>query len=632
MSFLCSRLVRSHTIAFATRTHIPHQRHFSSVKAFPTEPTPPSRPWKYTRRAVYAALGIGAFWIVDREYIGSAITRNMRTFWTVRVISSWSCAFLAVPPSMEFEFLILGLTSRCSMIALDYKLNFKPEMSEGIPALHERVAERVYDLFTSNGGLYIKIGQAFANNAALMPRPMQEKFSKLFDDAPQVPYSVVKSVFEAEFGKPPTGPDGVFEEFEERAAASASIAQVHRAKLRTRTEDGRDQWVAVKIQKPDVSKQVEWDLGAFRIVMWIYEKYLFDMPVYFVVDFISDHLRRELDFKLEMANAEKTAEFVAAEPRLAEKVYIPKVFPELSTKKVMVAEWIDGVRLSDRKGIRQLMGEEDYPQQSSSSPTPVKLKGGVESIMRTMVELFSAQIFDWGWVHCDPHPGNIIIRPHPRHPTTPQFVLLDHGLYVRVTADFQQQYATLWKGLMTLDRGVVAGVAGEWGIGAPDLFASATLMRPVKFGGAQENFEEMTEYERSVRMKETLRTFLTDTDKIPKPLIFIGRNMRIVQGNNQSFGSPVNRIQITGYWASRSLTVAPGLTIIERLKEYRSYIVFLVVTFSIDVAFWVSKMRQWARLWMGLKSEGFEDELERTMRGFAKSNFGLDITSEAFQG
>lgn len=197
---------------------------------------------------------------------------------------------------------------QCSMIALDYKLNFKPELTDEIPALHARVAERVYDLFMSNGGLYIKIGmypdhlclhasahiaagQAFANNAALMPEPMQEKFSKLFDDAPQVPYDVVDKVFRREFGRPPAGPDGVFEVFEERAAASASIAQVHRAKLKR--EDGGD-WVAVKIQKPDVGKQVDWDLGAYKIVMWLYENYIFDMPVYFTVGqstppFVSEH-------------------------------------------------------------------------------------------------------------------------------------------------------------------------------------------------------------------------------------------------------------------------------------------------------------------------------------------------------
>ena len=187
---------------------------------------------------------------------------------------------------------------QCAVIALDYKLNFKPEKEEDIPALQERVAQRVYDLLISNGGLYIKIGmfrvlyvdvltlsrplgQAFANNAAFLPQPMQQKFSRLFDDAPQVPYSVVQKVFVSEFGRPPAGPDGVFEVFEEQAAASASIAQVHRARLKT--DDGSEQWVAVKIQKPDVSKQVEWDLGAFTAVMWMYEHWLFNIPAMFAV-------------------------------------------------------------------------------------------------------------------------------------------------------------------------------------------------------------------------------------------------------------------------------------------------------------------------------------------------------------
>ncbi len=110
---------------------------------------------------------------------------------------------------------------------------------------------------------------------------MHEKFARLFDDAPQVPYSVVENVFISEFGRPPTGPDGVFELFDQQAAASASIAQVHRAKLKT--TDGSDHWVAVKIQKPDVSNQVDWDLGAFTVVMWMYEHWIFNVPAMFAV-------------------------------------------------------------------------------------------------------------------------------------------------------------------------------------------------------------------------------------------------------------------------------------------------------------------------------------------------------------
>lgn len=132
------------------------------------------------------------------------------------------------------------------------------------------------------------------------------------------------------------------------------------------------------------------------------------------------------------------------------------------------------------------------------------------------------------------HTGNIIIRPNPQRPDQPQLVLLDHGLYVHVTDAFKRQYATFWKALLAADYGTIERVTKEWGIGAPDLFASATLLKPVRFENGQgakqgEATEELDQYEQSVRMKARLKAFLTDTDKWPKELIFLGRNMRCVR-------------------------------------------------------------------------------------------------------
>ncbi|EEB97901.1 hypothetical protein MPER_02684, partial [Moniliophthora perniciosa FA553] len=190
----------------------------------------------------------------------------------------------------------------------------------------------------------------------------------------------------------------------------------------------------------------------------MFENWAFDLPVYFVVDFVSDHIRRELDFILEAENAKQTAKFVASEPRLSSNVYIPKVYEHLTTKRIMTAEWIDGVRLSDRAGIRRLVGAENdlvvskatVPStvESANDPPPTSftfpakpMKGGVKFIMQTMVELFSAQMFSWGWVHCDPHPGNVIIRPNPQNPSIPQLALLDHGLYVRDKDEFRKEWS-----------------------------------------------------------------------------------------------------------------------------------------------------------------------------------------------
>ena len=233
-----------------------------------------------------------------------------------------------------------------------------------------------------------------------------------------------------------------------------------------------------------------------------------------------------------------TAKFIAEEPRLRDKVYIPQVYENYTTKKVMTAEWIDGVRMTDRNGIKQLMGERvDAISEDSAAHRFPTLKGGISTILTTMVDLFSVQIFEWGWVHCDPHPGNMIVRPHPTIKGAPQLVLLDHGLYVRSTPNFQRQYATLWKSLLTLDLKVLEEVAKEWGIGEPKMFASATLMRPLssfndKSDDEGEKFEkefsEMNDYEKSVAMKKRLQNFLVDQDRMPKELLFIGRNLRFV--------------------------------------------------------------------------------------------------------
>lgn len=251
----------------------------------------------------------------------------------------------------------------------------------------------------------------------------------------------------------------------------------------------------------------------------------------------------------ESQNSIRTAEFVAKDSSLAERVHVPKVYPECSTRRVLTAEWIRGVRFTDRQGLFKLMAPDsnssstaDLPSKSMTPLGPSRillssdidsdfgpLEGGTKWVMRTMVDLFCAQIFRWGWVHCDPHPGNIFIRPHPLHPHRPQLVLIDHGLYVKLTPEFRRQYSELWKALLAMDLNTLFRVAGQWGIGAPDLFASSVLLKPISFGkdkSGNTQPKHFSHYDASMQLKEKLKTFLVDTDKMPKELIFVGRNMR----------------------------------------------------------------------------------------------------------
>lgn len=269
------------------------------------KPKDPQRWRKRGMRLLYiTGTGIVLYY-ADKTLYASALTRSARTFWA-------------------------GLTT-----ALDYKINFRahPWTVDSIEELHLRSAERLFSLLRENGGLYLKIGQAIAMQSAVLPPAFQKMFSRMFDDAPQNSWDEVRQVIREEFGGKEV--EEVFGDvIEHKARASASVAQVHWARL----ADGRE--VAVKVQKREIAAQVGWDLWTFKVVTWIYSKW-FDIPFYSLVPYISERLMLETDFQNEADNAERMAELVKGESRLRDRVYIPKVYRDLTTKRVMTAEWIE---------------------------------------------------------------------------------------------------------------------------------------------------------------------------------------------------------------------------------------------------------------------------------------------------
>ncbi len=196
---------------------------------------------KWTRRFLILAALTGSAYLLDRYAYASGIARSLRTF------------------------------SMGVLVALDYKINFRAEplpiigAAGGIPELHRRNAQRMFDILSQNGGLYLKMGQAIAMQSAVLPPEFQRMFSRMFDDAPQDSWKAVEKVIRDDFGKSVeevfgvsfAGVDGLGV-MEKTARASASVAQVHWARL----PDGRE--VAIKIQKPEIAKQIGWDLWAFK--------------------------------------------------------------------------------------------------------------------------------------------------------------------------------------------------------------------------------------------------------------------------------------------------------------------------------------------------------------------------------
>ncbi|EFX01901.1 ABC1 domain containing protein [Grosmannia clavigera kw1407] len=603
---------------------------------------------RWGRRLATAAAVGGVGYAVDRQVYGSGMARSLRTFGT-------------------------GL-----VVALDYKINFraKPLPLIGTPGeasdLHRRNAERLFELLRHNGGLYLKIGQAIAMQSAVLPPEFQRMFARMFDDAPQVGWAAVEQVVRADFGGRSVEdvfgvsfsgePDrGVMER---TARASASVAQVHWARL----ADGRE--VAVKIQKPEIAKQIGWDLWAFRVVATLYSKW-FDLPLDTLVPFVADRLLLETDFANEADNSETMRALVAGEPTLQARVYVPPVYRELSSGRVLTTEWIEGVRLWDQDAMTRpwrgraaagSMGTHGAAleppdmaalrQAARTAPGDVGLllkpersswlgprgSGGLgvsaADVMTTMVDLFSAQIFKWGIVHCDPHPGNLFVRRRPGGQA--ELVLIDHGLYVHLSPHFRHQYSAFWKSMLVQDHAAMVEICRDWGIRAPELFASSTLMRPYEGGDDKTRRDMLADldgktpaerhYAMQARIKQGIRDILADEERWPKELIFLGRNMRIVQANNQRLGSPVNRVKRMGRWASASLYEDRDLPWPQRLASAWHHVLFGAVLSLSDVLFYFFRLRQWLGLGGGL-----EDEVEARMKNVAKE-YGVELQHDVFEG
>ncbi|KAI8873705.1 ABC1-domain-containing protein, partial [Ramicandelaber brevisporus] len=455
------------------------------------------------------------------------------------------------------------------IVTLDYKINFREGSSQQeLDRIHDRCANLILDTCRKNGGLYIKFGQAIAMQSAVMP-PQYAIFRQLYDDAPAVPFKDIEQVFSEDFG---CHPDALFDDFERVPIASASIAQVHCAKIK-----GTNEKVAVKVQKLAIRKQLEWDLMAqewtSRALSWA-----FDLPLAWSTEFTSQRLREEVDFIKEGRNSVEAARGIAAESRLRYRAYVPQVHWQLTAPRVLTAEFIDGVRLTDPEGI-------DRAGFSKAE------------IMETLVDVFAHQIFVGGTVHCDPHPGNVIVRVNPKQAPlldrlfgtllTPfawlglasnrlsdiQLVILDHGLYLHCSDSFRRQYAHLWRAMFTRDMTTLEHICKSWGIEDYTLFASATLMRPFTnspreadrvsaplhervSGGIRMPTYVKTEedvYAMHMRTKQRARKFLEHSERIPPEIVFIGRNMNIIRALNKMMGSPVNRIRIMGDWAVRAI-------------------------------------------------------------------------------
>ncbi len=243
-------------------------------------------------------------------------------------------------------------------------------------------AERIRRALEELGPTFVKLGQILSTRPFLIPAELTLELTKLQDHVAPFEFSEVKKILERELNHPL---EEVFSQFEEIPTASASLSQVHRATLLS------GEHVAVKVQRPNVAEILDKDLTILRdlaglMVRYVPETRPFD-PVA-IVDEVWKTARTEVDFLFEARNLEIFARNFADDNRIV----LPEIHWELSTPRVLVLGYIDGIKISEIDKLRA----------AGIDPEEITRVGG---------QIVAKQIFEHGFFHADPHPGNLFALP-----------------------------------------------------------------------------------------------------------------------------------------------------------------------------------------------------------------------------
>ena len=300
-------------------------------------------------------------------------------------------------------------------------------------ALKHPPQENLRRIFEELGPTFIKIGQILSTRFDLLPEEYCRELRKLQDQAPPVEFPDIRRVLEEEFRAPL---EKVFRFFDPEPLASASIAQVHRAELPDGTR------VAVKVQKPKTEQTILEDLEILESLLHLADRmHVLEegIPVEELFLEFRKHLLREIDFLAEAQNMRRFRENFAHFPG----VTIPRVFPSYCTRRVLVSELIEGIPLTHLDTVA--LQEEDRKAFAER---------GVEAILK--------MIFEDGFFHADPHPGNILLRLPER-----DLVFLDFGTVGVVDRKTRETMARLLLALLEKDTERVVELLEEEFLLAP---------------------------------------------------------------------------------------------------------------------------------------------------------------------
>ncbi len=278
---------------------------------------------------------------------------------------------------------------------------------------HEAAAEQIRRLALALEGGLIKAAQIGGARADVLPRPFIEKLSQFHDDVPARPFETLAPVIEAELGRPI---DEIFASIDREPLGAASLAQVHRARLR----DGSD--VVIKIQYPEARSVIPLDLAMVRRVAGLIQHMQSNLDLRSMANEVTRFIEMELDFRREAQSTQRLGRILAGRT----DVRVPRIHEEYTRDRLIVMEYLDGIQVTRTQALRGA-------------------GHNLSAIGRRIGELYGAMLFEYGFFHGDPHPGNLLVLPDGR------IGLLDFGLCKELPANFANLVAQMIVGALIGD-------------------------------------------------------------------------------------------------------------------------------------------------------------------------------------
>ncbi len=405
----------------------------------------------------------------------------------------------AVPPLRRF----LSAGARVGGALLAWQVRERRRAGETSRAA---LSLRLRRAFERLGPSYIKLGQIVSSGQGLFPSELVQEFQQLRDRVPPEPFDVVRRVVEEDLGRPL---DDVFAHFDRSPLASASIAQVHAARLAT----GED--IVVKVQRPRVANLVRQDLASMAwIAPWLVGRIpvaaLANPPA--LVSLFAETIAEELDFRLEAENMLDIARVLRDAGQTI--VVVPRPHPELVTRRVLVMQRLDGFHYDDLEGMKA---------------AGIDTAQMIHSLMISFLE--GAMIY--GVFHGDLHGGNLAVMPDGR------VALYDYGMTGRMEEPQRLAFLRLMMtGAVNDVRGQLAAFR-DLGALPPDADLEA-LIRVLKIDQPVRDPTRMSSEELVREIQEVLKGLLRQGARLPKHLMLYVKDMLFFDGAIARFAPDVN--------------------------------------------------------------------------------------------